>query len=66
MNSIIVISLTVILLVWMVLDTILKIQLDQRGTMKDAIIGAVISAVSVWYAKCPGPRLYRWITDKFI
>lgn len=66
MNSVVVISLTVILLVWMVLDTILEIPLDKRGTMKDAIVGAIISAVSFWYAKCPGPRLYRWVTDKFI
>jgi len=66
MNSAIVISLTVILLVWMVLDTILEIPLDQRGTMKDAIVGAVIGTVSFWYAKCPGPRLYRWTVSKFI
>jgi len=30
--------------------------------MKEFLIGAV----SFWYAKCPGPRLYRWVTNKFI
>lgn len=26
----------------------------------------ISKAVLFWYVKCPAPRLYRWVTDKFI
>jgi prepilin signal peptidase PulO-like enzyme (type II secretory pathway) len=66
MNPTIIISLTVIVLLVMLLDSIMGIRINGEETVKDAFIGFVIGAVSFWYAKCPLPRAYRYITDKFI
>lgn len=34
--------------------------------IRDAVISGTIGVVAFWYAKCPAPKLYRWVTNKFI